>query len=121
MTGKILEKEIQKAVCEFLRFKGYFVWKQNNIAVHKSYTGKNGVARNRFIPSTMPGLSDIVGIGPGGRFMAIEVKRPGGELSSNQEYFLGKVKEKKGLAGVVHSIDEIANLLKEWENMVHGN
>lgn len=105
---KILEKDIQSAVLQYLKIKGYFVWKQNNTGIRKP----NG----SYIPSQMLGVADIIGVGPKGRFVAVEVKRPGGKLSLHQERFLMEVREKGGLAVVVQSVDHIIEILKKWEN-----
>jgi hypothetical protein len=107
---KILEKDIQHACLELLRYKGYFVWKQNNAGIMKP----NG----SYIPSTIPGIADIIGLSPKGRFVAIEVKRPGGIVTELQRGFIRCVSANNGLAGVVHSIDEMQSTLSEWEKML---
>lgn len=111
VVKKLLEKDIQKAVLDYLRIKGYFVWKQNNSGIMKP----NG----SYIPSQMKGIADINGIGPKGKYMAIEVKRPGGKLTFEQERFLMQVREKGGLAGVVHSVDHIVELIAKWEDQLN--
>ena len=56
----------------------------------------------RFVRSAQPGTADIVGmIAPSGRFLAIEVKRPGDVLSDAQFSFLRAVQCGGGIALVV--------------------
>jgi hypothetical protein len=61
----------------------------------------------------LKGSSDIEGILPGGRFLAVEVKAPGGRLSPEQREFLERVRGLGGLALVVKSWKEIDGALRE--------
>lgn len=58
-----------------------------------------------------PGGSDLVGIAPGGRFLAIEVKVPGAHPTPEQVRFIEAVKAAGGVAGVVRSVDDAITLL----------
>jgi|WetSurMetagenome_2_1015567.scaffolds.fasta_scaffold62105_2 hypothetical protein len=51
------------------------------------------------------GSSDLIGI-LNGRFIALEVKRPGQNARSSQEYWMLQVRASGGFAAVVHSVDE---------------
>ncbi len=62
---------------------------------HKRPTRRKGAERY----GLAPGASDLIGVGPGGRFTAYEVKRPGEEPSSDQEVFLSLVRKFGGNAG----------------------
>ncbi len=42
-----------------------------------------------------------------GKFIAIEVKMPGGKTSKLQEYELAKVRKAGGIAKVIHSMEEL--------------
>lgn len=59
-----------------------------------------------------PGGSDLVGIAPGGRFLAIEVKVPGAQPTEEQKRFINGVCLAGGIAGVAHSVEEALALLK---------
>ncbi|GHT89395.1 hypothetical protein FACS1894137_18550 [Spirochaetia bacterium] len=61
----------------------------------------------------LKGSSDILGILPGGRFLAIEVKAPGGRLSPEQKQFLAEIRELGGLAVMVRDWKEIDSALRE--------
>lgn len=52
-----------------------------------------------------PGASDLIGIGPGGRFTALEVKAPGKMPTPDQRRFLELVRSKGGFAGWCNSVE----------------
>jgi hypothetical protein len=58
------------------------------------------------------GLSGIIGILPDGRFLAIEVKGPGGKATIDQLDFLANIAKHGGVAFVAHSIEDVARHLK---------
>ncbi len=102
-----LEKEIQKTILEWLQWNGVFCWKQNNSGIYKPETGQ-------YIPSGKKGISDILGILNGGRFLAIEVKRKGKFASPDQMEFIKSINENKGLAFVASSVEEVQFKLKDY-------
>jgi hypothetical protein len=61
-------------------------------------------------PMTERGVSDLLCCYEG-RFLAIEVKRPGGRVSPEQERFLERVRAAGGIGLVIHSIDELIDSL----------
>lgn len=61
-------------------------------------------------PYQRPGISDLLVCGEG-KFIAIEVKRPGGRLSPLQEQFLHDIRAAGGLAFVAYSIDDVVREL----------
>lgn len=67
-----------------------------------------------FRRSTMSGISDVIGVLPGGRFLAIEVKRPGGKTTPQQEEFLERVNAAGGLAFVATSSRDVEERLREF-------
>ena len=70
-------------------------------------------------PMSQPkGVSDIIGILPkgvaasdGGRFLAIEVKRPGGRVSPHQQQFIDRVNRMGGLGFVAYSVEDVITRL----------
>ena len=58
------------------------------------------------------GSSDLIGIAPGGRFLAAEVKTPKTRISPAQPKFIQAVRDLGGIAGFVRTIDELGRLLK---------
>lgn len=57
-------------------------------------------------------MSDILGVLPEGRFLACEVKKPGGRLRPEQASFLDRVAELGGVALCVSSVEELQEDLK---------
>ncbi len=53
-----------------------------------------------------PGTSDILAVYRG-RFVAIEVKAPGGHPSGNQRLFLERVRSGGGIAILAYSVDDV--------------
>ena len=105
----IPESAIQKACLEYLRAKRIFAWRVNSGAVTATYNGKTRFVRF----NGMPGMSDICGVLPDGRFLAVEVKREGGKTTPDQQTFLESVTKTGGLAIVVHSVDELDQAIRE--------
>jgi hypothetical protein len=52
------------------------------------------------------GSADLIGWCPGGRFLAVEVKKPGGLVSSEQVSFINAVNNHGGIAMVATSAEE---------------
>jgi hypothetical protein len=94
------EQDIQKQILDYLRFRGIFCWKNNTAGIYVK-------ARNTYIPSHAPGVSDILGVLKGGCFLAIEVKAEKGRVSPHQQLFLDSINQAGGLAFVAHSIEEV--------------
>jgi len=95
-----LEKEITAAIMRYLKtVPGCFAWKEHG--------GMYGTA----------GLPDIICC-YNGRFVGIEVKtpagdgRPAGKLSKLQELTIAKIKDAKGEAFKVTSVEEVKEVLK---------
>jgi hypothetical protein len=94
------EQTIQRAILEYLNWKHIFCWKNNTAGIYVK-------ARNTYIPSHAPGVSDILGILPSGRFLAIEVKSPTGRVSPHQQQFIERINAAGGLAFVARSVEEV--------------
>ncbi len=105
IKSKVKESQIQKAILEYLQLRRIYCWKNHSTGI---FNAKGG----GFIPTGKPGISDILGILKGGRFLAIEVKKPGGKLSDYQVEFIDDINERGGLAFVAYSIDDVITKLK---------
>ena len=89
---KILEKDVTRQIRDYLKYKKIWHWKQFQTLGSK------------------PGVSDILGIYKG-RFLAIEVKKPGGKLSEHQVKFLDIVNSEGGIGFMATCIEDVdANL-----------
>lgn len=67
-----------------------------------------------YLPRATPkskGMADLHGMLPGGRYFALEVKRPGYEATPEQARFLDVVRAGGGIAAVVRDFAEVARVL----------
>lgn len=101
------ESSLYKPILGYLKLRGVFAWRNNSGAFQGEHNG-----RKRFVRFGFPGISDIIGIMPDGRFLAIEVKLPGNPPTDNQIAFLDAVKEQGGVAFVATSISDVERELR---------
>lgn len=78
---------------------------RNNVGSAKVYRGPN-LPMGFITFGLCPGSSDLVGMMPGGRFLAIEVKRPGEKQTEEQLTFERVVRECGGLYILATSVEE---------------
>ena len=91
----MLEKDITAAIMRYLKgIPGCFSWKQHG---------------GQFGTSGLPDIFCCIG----GRFMAIEVKRPGGKLSKLQEIAIARITAAGGIAAVVTSLQEVREIVEK--------
>lgn len=89
----------------YLHIKGIFAWRNN--------TGAAKTDDGRFVRFGLPGASDIIGVLPGGKFLAVECKRSsGGRVSEQQKAFLEKVKSAGGVAIIAKSVEDLMEVVK---------
>lgn len=89
------ERNIVNQIMRYLKTVPYcFTWKQHG--------GQFG----------MSGLPDIICC-IGGQFAAFEVKRPGGKLTKLQEKTIQRIREAKGCAYKVTSLDEVREIVED--------
>ena len=100
------ESDVQASCLAYLRARRIFHWRQNSGA----FMAKSG---NWVKCCSIKGVSDILGVLPDGRFLAVECKsEAGGRLSPEQREFLMNVNANGGLGLVVRSVGELAEALK---------
>ena len=93
---------------QYLKVKGIFAWRNNTGAAKAQYKGKR-----RFIRYGLKGSSDILGILPDGRFLAIECKRKGTYPTKDQRAFLKQIEANKGVALLVRNIADLIRALED--------
>lgn len=105
----IPEKSVQKDIVEFLTANGIYVWPTSSYA-----------KRKKAAAHTKNGISDILGILPDGKLLAIEVKRPyikgkqsQGELREAQIEFQKQINARNGLAITATSVFDVYEALKD--------
>ena len=107
MLMPLKESDIQRVILEYLDHH------PEVFAVKITTTGiPNG--RGGFRKNNSRGVSDIIGVYKG-KFLAIEVKRPGGQLTEHQKYFLDSIKIYGGIGIVAYSLDDVIQALKQHE------
>jgi len=97
------EGDVVAAVLKVCEAYGVFAWRNNTGALR---------TEKRFVRFGKKGSADILGILPGGRFLAIECKSRSGHVTPEQHDFLARVEREGGLAIVVKdTIDELVKVL----------
>lgn len=99
MRLKTTEAGVLKACLQLLDLRGIFAWRNNSGALPN--------AEGRPVRFGKPGSSDIFGILPGGRFLAVECKRPGGKPTATQAVFLESIRVAGGVALVIDDPREL--------------
>lgn len=100
MTNKgVPENVVLRDCLAYLQLNGIYCWR-NNTGATKTKTG--------FVRFGKVGSSDILGVLPDGRFLAVECKREkGGVVSEKQKEFLSMIEVNHGVALVVNSIEDL--------------
>lgn len=112
-----LETKIQRAIMIAISEAGHTVWRNETGSfwtgkvIHKDNRTVT-LANAQMIPCGLcKGSADLIGLTSKGIFFAIEVKTPKGRTSKEQEAFIKRVKEQRGIAGVARSPQDALDLL----------
>ncbi len=97
------EKVIENQILHCLTLKGVFCWKVKTVGTFDQKIGRFRSPSKLY----MKGVADILGVLPGGRFLAIEVKSAKGKTSPHQDLYLHRVREEGGIAFVARSWEEV--------------
>ena len=100
------ESDIQRLIMLALSEAGCLIWR-NNTGVLKNAAGipiKFGLC---------VGSSDLIGLTPTGRFLAVEIKPPTGKATHEQLRFIEAVRARGGIAGIARSPAEALALLAD--------
>ena len=100
------ESVLKRHILSYLSVCGIFAWNSRTTGVWNAKTG-------HFIPSQCRGCPDILGVMPGGRIIAIEVKIKGNKPTFLQLGFIEMINSKGGLAFVAYSLDDVETRIKE--------
>lgn len=107
------ESEIKKAILQYLNMQlQTFAFPVSTLGI------PDAKSRTGFRKNPSKGVADIIGVKgigqpEGGRFFALEVKRPGQKPTEEQYEFLRNVAIAGGYAGVVHSVEDVIEAFKE--------
>lgn len=101
-----LETAIVGSCLCLLSMLGIYAWRNNTGALRNK--------KDRLVRYGKPGSSDIIGILPDGRFLAVECKTNKGKLSPGQKLFLEEIRNNNGVAIIAHSSDELMDQIKNF-------
>ena len=99
------ESDIQRLIMLALSEAGCTIWR-NNVGVLKNQAGipiKFGLC---------VGSSDLIGMAPDGRFLAVEIKTTKGKPTPEQIRFIDIVNARGGIAGIARSPQDALDLLR---------
>lgn len=102
---------IQKAILIYLQHLNIFAWRNNN-------TGLFDPRTQSYRAAPLKGISDIIGILPDGRFLAIEVKTKKGKTTQEQLDFLNNIQYNGGVACVARNIEDVIECLKKNSSVI---
>lgn len=94
------ESEVLTSVLRYLgRYPGVKVWRNN--------TGRIADRTGRVVSFGLVGSADVIGIGPGGRFLAVECKSDTGRQSEAQRNFQQMVESMGGLYILARRVEDL--------------
>lgn len=105
MQTKIPESGVVSSCLGLLEIIGIQAWRNNTGALKDN--------KGRLVRYGKKGSADIIGILPGGKFLSVECKAPGGRVRPDQIDFMNMINKNGGLACIVHSCDELMEVLKK--------
>lgn len=120
--SKNQETNIQSAIMLALSEAGCTVWRNNTagawIGVPIHTAGNQVTLTNAHMIKfgLCTGSSDIIGIAPDGRFLAVEVKTKTGRASKEQVQFIEAVRSRGGIAGIARTPSEALQLINKAGN-----
>ena len=97
------ERNIQALILMSLSEAGCLVWRQD--------TGAYKAPDGRLIRYGLcKGSSDVIGLCPDGRFLAVEVKTATGRVRPEQVAFIDAVRRAGGRAGIARSVQDALDI-----------
>ncbi len=78
-------------------------WRGRTITIQNAITIRAGLIESS---------GDLIGIGPGGLFLSIEVKVPGKNATPAQRKWRDMVLDRGGLAGTAHDVEEAGQIIR---------
>lgn len=103
------ESAVLRACLDYLAVRGIMAWRNNSgLAMMRGRGGKPQPVR-----FGKKGSSDILGVLPGGRLLAVECKASDGKPTDEQIAFLDRVRAAGGVAILARSLDDLIAGLRE--------
>lgn len=101
---------IKNQICSWLTIKKIFFFAHDSVGI---WNPTRKVFMSNKSPYRIKGVSDILGVLPGGQFLAIEVKAEKGRLTPEQKTFLLTVNLNGGVAFMARGINDVINEMQE--------
>lgn len=108
------EKLVEQQILIWLRSKKVFAWKN---VTGGFYDSKIKRFRKQVSPFAINGSSDILGILPNGRFLAIECKSRYGKATPDQLMFIERINFSGGCAFVAKTLEDVQRALEGLINV----
>ena len=118
MSTEASERDIQSSILDYLAILKIPAFRRNTGATVLNYQSKAGAMKKRLVRFSEKGQSDIWGVipanflEPGGRHFEIEVKRPGGKPTPEQQEWIDRMRRAGCIAFVAHSVEEVQKALE---------
>ena len=107
----IPEQNIENEILLWLNMSGIFAWKVKTVGVFDPVKKIYRRSNNRY---HIKGVSDVLGILPDGKLLAIEVKSKAGRASPEQIQFIDKIKASGGVALIARSLEEVIETVRPY-------
>ena len=105
------ERIVEHHILTLLRARGIFSWKN---VTGGYWDPVRKIFRKQSSPFAINGTSDILGILPTGKFLAIEVKSKTGRASPEQIKFINTINDHGGIAFIARSVDDVMEKLNGY-------
>lgn len=105
------ERIIESEILYFLRKSKIFSWKN---VTGGYFDPVRKIFRKQTSPYAINGTSDILGVLPDGKFLAIEVKSKTGRPSPEQVLFIDNVTKNGGIAFIARSVEDVKDQLNAY-------
>lgn len=117
--AKNRETGIQSEIALALSSAGCILWRNNTAGawigkiIHKAGNQITLADAHMIKFGLCTGSSDLIGVSPTGKFLAIEVKTTTGRATKEQLNFIDRVREAGGIAGIARSPKDALELINQ--------
>ena len=94
------ERYVENQIFSFLKSLGIFCYKTDSVGI---FDPTKRIYRSNKNPHRIKGVSDVIGILPGGKFFAIEVKRQNTDRTNIQIRVMSQIEAAGGVTGVARN------------------
>lgn len=97
------EARVQSQIRLEAAAKGYIMWRNNSgvLMDKRGVPVRFGLSNDSAAVNAVAKSADLIGIGPGGQFVSVEVKKPGGRIDPAQVAWCALVNKRGGLGLIV--------------------